>query len=287
MSGKPKDITGQRFGKLVAIEIAGKDANKNIQWLCRCDCGNSRVVSNHYLKRGSVSHCGCSAAQARKRTGKPKDITGQRFGKLVAVKITGKDKHHNIQWLCKCDCGNTHTVSSHYLRRGSVSSCGCLRKVLSPKGDKQGHGLSSTKLYQVHTNMVQRVHNPSHPQFKDYGGRGIKICSEWDGKGQKFVNFYNWALSSGYCEGLTLDREDVEKDYTPDNCRWVDMKTQCNNRRSNTNYTYNGVTQTASEWSRALGGCKDLVRLRINKGWSLEKALTEPVNTNHQTRLKS
>lgn len=218
------------------------------------------------------------------------DLTGDRFGRLIATKLIGKDAHGNAQWLCQCDCGNEHTVSSHYLRRGSSTSCGCRRKeeaakiikarfpkVKPPKPSTRNHGLSETKLYKVHTNMRQRVHNETHPQYKDYGGRGVSICDEWDGVGQKFLNFYDWALTSGYTEGLTLDREDVEKGYSPSNCRWVDMKTQCNNRRSNVTYTYEGKTMTSSEWSRSLGGTNDLVRMRIQNGWTVDRALSTPV----------
>jgi hypothetical protein len=121
--------------------------------------------------------------------------------------------------------------------------------------------------------MLTRTTNPNHPQYKDYGGRGIKLCEEWLGTEGK-LNFISWALANGYVEGLTIDRKDVDGDYSPANCRWVDMKTQDNNRRSNKVYTYDGKTMTASQWSRYLGGSKDMVRERLKLGWSEEEALS-------------
>lgn len=137
------------------------------------------------------------------------------------------------------------------------------------------HGLSYTKVYRVLMNIKNRVFDPKHPQFEDYGGRGISITEEWLGESGP-VNFVNWALSSGYKEGLTIDRIDVNGNYEPSNCRWVTMKEQTRNRRSTKLLTYNGMTMTAKEWSFYIGGSQNLVQARLKKGWPLEKALTPP-----------
>jgi len=197
-----------------------------------------------------------------------KDLTGQVFGKLTAVEIAGRSEKGSILWLCNCECGNTYTVASAYLVRGSTKSCGCYRG---------GHGLSGTKLYQVYNNILTRLNNPNHPQYKDYGGRGISICDEWAKPGEGMVNFYNWAVNNGYKEGLTIDREDVNGDYSPENCRWVTMKDQCDNRRSTRRITYKGETKSAKAWSLSLGGSSDLVIGRLKLGWSEEEAVSTPI----------
>ncbi|AMW62207.1 HNH homing endonuclease [Bacillus phage Phrodo] len=132
--------------------------------------------------------------------------------------------------------------------------------------------------------MKTRVLNPKHPQYKDYGGRGIKICDDWLNEDSGSTNFCKWAESNGYEEGLTLDRIDVDGNYEPSNCTWSTMQEQCFNRRSNVKYTLNGETKTATEWSRLLGGSKDLVGVRIKKGWSVERAITEPVHRENQRK---
>lgn len=139
------------------------------------------------------------------------------------------------------------------------------------------HGMYNTKLYYTYNNILTRLRNPNHAQYMDYGGRGISMCAEWLDEDNGFISFYNWATENGYEEGLTIDREDVNGNYSPDNCRWVSMATQCNNRRSNKNYTHNGLTMTATEWSKHLGGNKDLIYNRMRQGWSIEKALSTPV----------
>jgi len=149
-----------------------------------------------------------------------------------------------------------------------------------PSGDNmRKHGKYNTKLYFTYNNILTRLRNPNHSQYKDYGGRGITMCDEWLDKENGFINFYNWAMANGYTEGLTIDRKDVNGNYTPNNCQWVTMKAQGNNRRSNVNYTYGGKTMTAAEWSRHLGGNKDLVYNRIRHGWSEERALTTPAKS--------
>lgn len=121
--------------------------------------------------------------------------------------------------------------------------------------------------------MHERCERKSHEYFRCYGGRGIKICEEWN----DYKKFREWALNNGYSENLTLDRIDVNGDYCPENCRWADWEIQQNNKRSNHNLTYGGKTQTISEWSRSTGINKTTIRARIMAGWSVEDVLNKPV----------
>lgn len=139
------------------------------------------------------------------------------------------------------------------------------------------HGLRNTKLYSVFNNIKQRCYCGSHHAYSYYGKRGIKVCPEWK---DDFKAFYDWSMAHGYREGLTIDRIDNNASYSPDNCRWVSMKVQSNNRRSNHIITYNGQSKTIAEWSSIKGINYYTLRDRINKlHWSPERAL-ETVNEN-------
>ena len=150
-------------------------------------------------------------------------------------------------WLCKCDCGNIKKVRTNHLKFGSIKSCGCLLLLGNPK-----HNMCGTKIYNVYKSMRERCFNKNDKNYRHYGGRGIKICDEWLDKENGFMNFYNWAIKNGYKKGLTLDRINVDGNYSPSNCRWTTMKEQSNNRRNNNYITYNGETHTLTQWSEIL-----------------------------------
>lgn len=154
----------------------------------------------------------------------PIDLTGNRFGSLVAREIVGRDSY-GVKWLCDCDCGNTHVATSAYLRRGSVQSCGCTRH----EGHAQAlttHGQTDSPAWQSWRAMKSRCLNFQSKDFKRWGGRGIKICDEW----MDFNNFYS--DMGDRPEGTTLDRIDVNGNYEASNCRWATPKQQQNNKRN-------------------------------------------------------
>ena len=208
---------------------------------------------------------------------KVKDLTNQRFGKLIVIERVENNKKGNAQWLCKCDCGNKKIVTGINLRRKHVQSCGCLRleKISGSNCCLYKHGKTNSRLYTTWHNMKERCLNKKNSRYKYYGARGIKICDEWK---NDFMNFYNWAISNGYKDNLTIDRINVNGNYEPLNCRWITIKQQCNNRRNNHLITYNGKTQTMMEWAEFYNINYDILRFRLKKGWSIEKALTERSN---------
>src|SRR5574344_98131 len=155
------------------------------------------------------------------------DLTGKRYGKLVAIKYVCKVQDNRNAWLCKCDCGNEKVISEHNLKRGNTTSCGCYGNLC--RTERAKHRLVNKRVYRVWSNMKSRCSNPKATQYKWYGGRGISFASEWS----DFTCFYNWAMNNGYSDDLELDRKDNEKDYSPSNCRFVTHKENCNNRRSN------------------------------------------------------
>lgn len=131
------------------------------------------------------------------------------------------------------------------------------------------HGLIHSRIYTQWHLMKLRCQSPSHKSYKDYGGRGISVCQEW----QTFEPYKEWALANGYSDSLTIDRIDVNGNYEPSNCRFVDMVTQCNNRRSSKFLTYQGKTLSLAQWARELGISRFIVSQRLKRGLPVEEIL--------------
>lgn len=210
------------------------------------------------------------------------DLTGQRFGMLYVIErcndYISPSGRHTVRWKCKCDCGNIKEITACHLKSGEYVSCGCyhMKRFLASGVDyrfKKKHGMCQTRIYREYRNMKYRCSNPNSPGYHNYGGRGIKVCSEWLGE-NGFENFYNWSINNGYDDKLTLDRIDVNGDYEPSNCRWVDWETQYNNTTKSVKLTYNGRTMTATQWARELGVDRHTIYDRIRNGWSVERIVT-------------
>lgn len=178
------------------------------------------------------------------------DLTGQRFGRLTAIAFVKLG--NRSRWLCKCDCGKETYANSTDLKSGHKKSCGCLHDDLSRERlTKQNltHGESNTRLYKIWTDIKKRCYCKTFWAYDRYGGRGIALCDEW----HDFMVFKDWCMCNGYTETLTIDRIDNNGNYEPNNCRWVDRKTQANNKSNVRHVTYNGETKTISEWAEIIG----------------------------------
>lgn len=206
------------------------------------------------------------------------NLLGQRFGRLTVIEQAASRKlsprHTVTMWVCKCDCGNLITTRSDSLRSGRTQSCGCFReeRILS---NKRIHGMSKERLYVTWANMKKRCFNPKGTEYNNYGGRGISVCEEWR---NSFKSFYEWAMSNGYEENLTIERIDVNGNYEPSNCRWITRNEQSLNKTTSHYLTYDKKTQTIKEWADEIGIKYDTLHSRIMYyGWSVEKAITTPI----------
>lgn len=210
---------------------------------------------------------------------KPIDLTGQTFGKLTvlgrAPNIIGgtTEKRSRRAYYCRCECGAKKIVSGDNLKRGNTKSCGCdvARRISE---SRKTHGESKTLLYGIWNAIKRRCYNTHVTEYQWYGGRGIAMCDAWR---DSYEAFRDWALENGYKPNgheCTIDRIDVNGNYCPENCRWVDSVAQANNRRSNHLLTYNGETHNITEWSNIVGIPMKKISNRIHSGWSIERALT-------------
>lgn len=190
------------------------------------------------------------------------DLTGQKFGRWEVL-----GRAEKLHWICRCECGTEKPVDGGSLRRGDTKSCGCLRV-----GSRTTHGLKSHPLYGVWSTMRRRCENPNTEKYRVYGGRGIKVCERW----KNFQNFYD-DMSPTYVQGLQIDREDNDGDYSPDNCRWVTNRQNSRNRGNLRLLTFKGMTMCLAEWAEEVGISRGCLSLRINRrGWTVEEALTTP-----------
>lgn len=212
------------------------------------------------------------------------DLSAQRFGRLTVIKrAENLPNQTSARWLCKCDCGKEKIVSGAHLRRGEIQSCGCLNVECTVKS-RTTHGLTRfgkvERLYKVWAAMKQRTVNPKGKAFKYYGGKGVFVCEEWLAS---YVAFRTWALEHGYDpsaerDKCTIDRIDNKGCYSPENCRWVDRSVQGNNKSNNHILKHNGIELTMAQWTHRLGIGKNTIGQRLRRGWSVKRALTQPVS---------
>lgn len=188
------------------------------------------------------------------------NLDGKRFGRLLVVhRVVGG------KLMCQCDCGKITVVITSNLTKGNTTSCGC---VLSES--RTTHGMTGSPEYKVWRGMRSRCRVKSDGQYRNYGARGITVCDEWS----DFISFLK-DMGPRPTDFRELDRKDNNKGYSKENCRWVTSQQNLNNKRNNHKIEYNGKCQTISEWARDLGIKERTLNNRINRGWPIERALTE------------
>lgn len=270
-----KDLLGQRFGKLLVTKALGSNKDQSRIWECKCDCGNTLTATTVSLTHGK-NHCGCVKYIPKTFV----DLTGKTFGRLKVIKFAYKKSDRNF-WECICSCGKTVFATSTCLTRGHTKSCGCLQRDWAKNHKKHGYA-HKLSLYHIWKSMKERCNNQKDKSYKNYGGRGIKVCDEWQ---NDYLNFHNWAFENGYIEEklpngknkLTLDRIDNNGNYEPTNCRWITNAKQARNKRNNVIVEYNGEKVNLRNLCDNLNVKYSVVYNRIFlSNWTLEKAISTP-----------
>ena len=259
MPRKREDLTGRKYGRLTIIGYDHTDSHGETYWKCKCECGNpdTVIIRRQSLITGSTKSCGCLFHE-------PENLVGKKFNRLTVLSFAGRDGENKARWYCRCDCGKETIVDGWNLKSGHVKSCGCFRdELIGDLNRVHGHSKNGESIYPVWKSMRARCNNPKNHAYKNYGGRGITVCNEWD---EDFKSFYDWAMDNGYKPNLSIDRIDNDKGYCPDNCRWATRIEQSNNRRMCRHIIYNEVDHTIAEWSRILNVPYRNLRERINRG---------------------
>lgn len=201
-----------------------------------------------------------------------KDLTGQRFGRLVVVKESELRKSNRVTWHCKCDCGKEKDIISKDLVSGKSKSCGC-GVIESTIKRSTKHGMAHKHVYDAWMGMKDRCRNPNNTHYHIYGARGISVCEEW----LDFETFYN-QFGKHHKKGLSIDRIDNNEGYCLDNCRWATPEEQSSNTSRNVFYTVDGVTDTLQRLSNKYSIDPTTVTCRIRRGWDIERSFKEKPN---------
>lgn len=200
------------------------------------------------------------------------DLVGQRFGRLTVLEFSHSDG--STYWKCACDCGNKVVVRGSRLRAGDTKSCKCLQNdMLREMSFTHGMTTSHRPEYDAWTCMKKRCYSKNTKDYPQYGGRGITVCDEWLNDVAQFFADMGPKPSPKH----TIDRIDTNGNYCKANCRWATMKEQCNNRRSSKWVSYLGETKTVSNWADQFGIHRSVILSRLKMNWSIERALTTPV----------
>lgn len=193
-------------------------------------------------------------------------LVGQVFERLTVRRREGSSKRGQALWCCECVCGGSVIVPTVDLRSGNTRSCGCMQ---AEARDQTTHGESRTRLYGIWIGIKRRCGNENDKLYPYYGGRGIEVAEEWS----DYETFRDWSRAHGYESWREIDRKDNDGPYSPDNCHWVDRRTNVNNRGVSLWVEYDGQNMPLSEACERAGLKYKTVHMRIRRGWSVERAL--------------
>lgn len=193
---------------------------------------------------------------------------GEKYNKLTVLKVNNCN-----DVLCQCECGKVVKTTAWRLTSGNTKSCGCYKLVALNKRITK-HGLARHPLHKTWNNIKSRCYNPKATKYQYYGGKGVVVCDEWR---DDFQKFFDWSIANGWRPGLTIDRINGDGDYAPQNCRWVDYKTQNNNLSCNHLITWNGETRSVYDWAFVLKMNPKTLSERLRRGWTIERAFSQAV----------
>lgn len=246
---------------------AGKAPDGHSMWRCKCDCGNEIVIRSNNLQHRKG--CGCVTTSPD-----PATMIGKKFGSLTVIRKAENHKWNDVRWECVCSCGRVAYRRTTDLNSGKVTDCGnhAAEKLNLKYGDSPR--IAKTRLYKIYHDMIRRCEKPYREDYERYGGRGISVCDEWR---NSYEAFRSWAINNGYSEELTIDRIDVNGNYSPENCKWSTYREQANNKRNNHIVEYHGKRFTLAELGRFVGIPGHIIGGRIRLGWDIERAVSTPI----------
>lgn len=250
----------------------------NGYYLCECKCGNKKYIKDTSIRTGRIRDCGCGNYLLDK-------FIGKKYGNYDVIGAYRKEQngHIVIMLVCKCVCGKIKNIRASQAKRYINQSCGCLSK----KQKRRPKGYSSKEIDKrigvIWCGMISRCYNEAETCYKEYGGRGITVCDEWRNSA---LAFYKWAINNGYCDGLTIDRIDVNGNYCPENCRWATMAEQTRNTRRTINYDFNGKKMTVAEIARELNISPFTLYSRIRSGMDIKEAIETPIKRGNKNEKK-
>lgn len=212
------------------------------------------------------------------------DLTGENFGRLTVIGLSPRRSGRKSYWICQCNCGNKAVARGDILKAGTTQSCGCMKKEQDRINltANHSHKESGAHLYNAWLGMKQRCYDKNSETYKYYGERGIKVSDEWK---NDYIKFAEWARENGYSEILTIERIDVNGDYSPDNCTWIPFVDQMNNRRSSIMIEWNGQIKNLKQWSAELGLPYSTIHTRYTRDNLRPPKLFKPLNKKYMPKL--
>lgn len=250
------DPIGMRFYKLTVVGTCPDWPDDKKVVVCKCDCGGPKCMIKCSLDAFAQSHkpksCGCLCPQ--RQAARVESFVGLRFGRLEVIDgpAYGRQGGRTL-CLCRCECGKVCAIDIRELRHGNTSSCGCLRSEQLVKRSTKFESDIDRILSTRYKTIYRRCYDQNQTSYQEYGAKGIRMCDEWADPIHGKDRFMKWAKESGFREGLTIERKDFTKGYSPENCTWIPPEEQAVNRSIVRHFTFCGITKYAAEWGRFLG----------------------------------
>ena len=207
------------------------------------------------------------------------NLMGKKINWITIIGLDRTENHHNY-WVCECECGTKFIAIGNNIVRGKTKSCGCMKIAFAP-WYKRTHGDCNARLYHIWASMKKRTLNKNEKRYKDYGGRGIKVCDKWldyEGFNEDMNRTYFKHVREFGERQTTIERKDVDGNYCLGNCTWATYQEQSANKRTNVRLELNGKEYTLTEITEKFNINRATLMDRIRKGWSVERSVSTPIN---------